>query len=125
MSEINEVVTLTAELSSPEPITGNLVIVDFHLHPLEDSEGYVIVDSQGNILNDFTPEAQVEALHGEITLPDVVVPGAFPGPYTFTATDQEQTIPTQGYYMAEDIIINPVPSNYGLITWDGTTITVS
>ena len=27
--------------------------------------------------------------------------------------------------LAQDIVVNPIPSNYGLITYDGSTITVS
>ncbi len=66
MSEINDIVTLTAEFSSSKSITGSLSVVDFHLQPLEDGEGFSIVDSDGNTINAFTPEHQVEALHGEM-----------------------------------------------------------
>ena len=56
-----------------------------------------------------------------------VIGGGMPysGSYTVTPSAQAQTLPTTNRQMAEDIIINPIPSNYGLITWDGSTITVS
>lgn len=53
----------------------------------------------------------------------------YPEPYTgeteITPTEEAQTVPTAGLMMQTDIVVNPIPSNYGLITWDGTTITVS
>lgn len=47
------------------------------------------------------------------------------GEYVFTPSAQTQTVEIAGKTARENIIINPVPSNYGLITWNGSTITVS
>lgn len=49
----------------------------------------------------------------------------YTGEYTFTPSDQTQTIPIAQLTASEDITINPIPSNYGLITWNGSTLTVS
>ena len=49
----------------------------------------------------------------------------YPGPYEITPTQQTQTITAHGMKMNQDIVVNPIPSNYGLITWDGSTLTVS
>ena len=49
----------------------------------------------------------------------------YTGEYTFTPSDQTQTIPIAQLTASEDITINPIPSNYGLITWNGATLTVS
>lgn len=49
----------------------------------------------------------------------------FTGEYEYTPTEDTQTIAIQGKRATQDIVINPIPSNYGLITWNGTTITVS
>ena len=49
----------------------------------------------------------------------------YTGSYEFTPTSEVQTIPVYGLSMEHDIIIDPIPNNYGLITWDGSTITVS
>lgn len=51
--------------------------------------------------------------------------GDYDGPYEVTPSDQEQTLPTRNKTLEGDITINAIPSNYGLITWDGSTITVS
>ena len=50
---------------------------------------------------------------------------AFSGPYEYTPSSEEQTVPIAYLMASQDIKINPIPNNYGLITWDGSTITVS
>lgn len=47
------------------------------------------------------------------------------GPYEVTPTNEEQILMTKEKTMSENVKINPIPSNYGLITWDGSTLTVS
>ena len=49
----------------------------------------------------------------------------YEGAYVVTPTQQTQTLPTDGRYLRSDITINPIPSNYGLITYNGSVITVS
>ena len=49
----------------------------------------------------------------------------FPGPYEITPGDAAQTFRTDGLLMARDLTVGPIPSNYGLIEWDGAVLTVS
>lgn len=49
----------------------------------------------------------------------------YAGEYEYTPTAQAQTIPVGGTTPSQDIVVNPIPSNYGLITYNGSTITVS
>ena len=49
----------------------------------------------------------------------------YDGPYEFTPTQEAQTVPTANKVLLDDIIIHPIPQNYGLITWNGAVITVS
>lgn len=49
----------------------------------------------------------------------------YSGQTTFTPTASQQTIHTAGHSLAQDIVINPIPNNYGLITYNGSVITVS
>jgi len=49
----------------------------------------------------------------------------YAGPYEATPTASAQTFPTTGKLMTADFVVNPIPSNWGLITWNGSTITVS
>lgn len=48
----------------------------------------------------------------------------YTGEYTFTPSNETQTIETADKTLTQNIIINPIPSNYGLIEWDGQTLTV-
>ncbi len=67
----------------------------------------------------------VATLSANLTIPDVVSPPAYTGSYTVTASAETQTLETNGLVMSEDITINPIPNNYGLITWNGSYLTVS
>lgn len=49
----------------------------------------------------------------------------YDGEYEFTPSAEAQTLPSTDTVMHRDIVINPIPSNYGRITYDGTVITVS
>lgn len=49
----------------------------------------------------------------------------YDGDYEFTPGDEPQTVPISGLIATRDITINPVPSGYGKITWNGAYLTVS
>lgn len=49
----------------------------------------------------------------------------YEGQYTVTPSEQKQTLYTSSKTLAQNVIVNPIPSNYGKITWDGHTLTVS
>ena len=49
----------------------------------------------------------------------------YEGAYEITPSAEVQTLPSTDTVLHRDIVINPIPSNYGLITWNGTTLTVS
>lgn len=50
---------------------------------------------------------------------------AYEGPTEVTPSQETQTLETNGLRMTDNITINPIPTNYGLITWNGSNITVS
>ena len=54
-----------------------------------------------------------------------VGPPLYQGPYEFTPTQSTQVVEIDGKRAEGDITINPIPSNYGLITWNGSVLTVS
>lgn len=56
---------------------------------------------------------------------DLVERDPYTGDYSITPSAEAQVIHTNGKRMTDDITINPIPSNYGLITWNGSVITVS
>lgn len=49
----------------------------------------------------------------------------YTGTYIVTPTEETQTLDTDSKYLTANVIVNPIPTNYGLITWNGTTLTVS
>lgn len=60
-----------------------------------------------------------------VTFDSVIANDKYHGDYEFTPSSEQQTIRTAGLVLEENIIIDPIPDNYGLITWDGSVITVS
>ena len=86
----------------------------------------------GELTGVLTPGATISGalsspatIQGSLTIPLHVLPPAYTGPYEVTPSLQEQTLDTDAFYMNGNITINPIPSNYGLITWNGSTLTVS
>lgn len=62
---------------------------------------------------------------GKLTVPEVIDTRHYQGVYEFTPSDETQIIPTSGLKLTQDIVINPIPSNYGLVTWNGSQLTIS
>lgn len=54
-----------------------------------------------------------------------IYPNPYSGETNIIPTSEAQIVPTSGHMMLTDIVVEPIPSNYGLITWDGSTLTVS
>lgn len=66
-----------------------------------------------------------KTLEGELTIPLSADGVPYGGEYTVEPGQQAVTLPTRGKVLARDITIQPIPSNYGLVTWNGTTLTIS
>ena len=58
----------------------------------------------------------------EVTRTDAVP--AYSGDYTVTPCDGVQVVRCAGLRMSTDIVVCAVPSSYGRIAWNGSTITV-
>lgn len=69
--------------------------------------------------------SSAKTIAGNLTIPSAVLPPAYEGEYEVTPAPRTQTLATDSLYMRGNITINPIPSNYGLITWNGSTLTVS
>lgn len=54
-----------------------------------------------------------------------VAPPSYQGDYAVMPSTVAQTLPTKGMLMSGDLTVNPIPSNYGLITYNGSSIMVS
>lgn len=49
----------------------------------------------------------------------------YTGDYEATPTLETQIFQTENKRMTDNFIVNPIPSYYGLITWDGSILIVS
>lgn len=49
----------------------------------------------------------------------------YTGEYEVTPSAETQTLDTEGLRMTRPVVVNPIPNNYGLITWNGSFLTVS
>ena len=49
----------------------------------------------------------------------------YSGATVVTPSSEAQVLQTESKVVLENIVINPIPSNYGLITWNGAVLTVS
>ena len=47
------------------------------------------------------------------------------GVYNVTPSEETQTLLTANRVLTQNVVIDPIPSNYGLITWNGSFLTVS
>lgn len=57
---------------------------------------------------------------------DGIIAGAvYSDSYEVTPTGSAQYLDTAGKLLTQDIKVNPIPSNYGLITWNGSYLKVS
>lgn len=77
-------------------------------------------------------------LDGELSLsipldgtPDKVIKVAeydlpvYDGITEITPSNQAQVLQTSNKTVTRNIVVNPIPSNYGLVTWNGSVLTVS
>lgn len=49
----------------------------------------------------------------------------YTGAYSVVPSQEEQILQTKNLLMTDNVSIAPIPSNYGLITWNGIYLTVS
>lgn len=49
----------------------------------------------------------------------------YTGSYTVTPTRETQVLNTKDKVMTGNVTVNPIPQNYGLVTWNGSVLTVS
>ena len=63
--------------------------------------------------------------YGEIVRVNAHDLPTYTGATTVTPTTETQTLQTANKSVLSDITINPIPSNYGLITWNGSNLMIS
>lgn len=81
-----------------------------------------ILQGFGNLNVQLSGQKRINA---EMTVPEVVSSDPYSGEYEYIPTRATQTIEIAGKLAVQNITINPIPQNYGLISWNGSTLTVS
>ena len=64
-------------------------------------------------------------LDGALTIPERIPVDPYEGAYTITPSAEAQTIPVAQLLMRQDITVEAIPDNYGLVTWNGAYLTIS
>lgn len=82
--------------------------------------------AQNNVPVNITVSDNSESIGLDIETPIVTsTVSDYDGEYDVTPSSVEQVFATNGKKMNHDFVVEPIPSNYGLITWNGSIITVS
>ena len=65
------------------------------------------------------------ALSGGLSIPTYIDVDLYDGPTEITPSEDTQVLQTANRTVLQDIIVNPIPPNYGRIKWNGSVLTVS
>lgn len=76
-----------------------------------------------NVSLTITEENVVSLDIGAVAYP--VYPESYKGSYNIVPSLHRQIVKVKGLYATEDIIVEKIPDNYGLITWNGSFLKVS
>ena len=89
----------------------------------------VVLDGEMSLTLAFDGDMDLSLpMDGEMGIITIVRDSDIPyytGPTEITPTEDTQILPTADTIVLENITVNPIPTNYGLITWNGSVITVS
>lgn len=53
------------------------------------------------------------------------IPNRYEGEFAVTPTNKPVVLATSDKYLAQNVIVNPIPSDWGHISYDGAVLTVS
>ena len=115
--------TITGALHSSVTMVGALSSVG----QLQGSIGAVHGEITGTLQAPATINGKLTApasISGELTIP-ASISAVYTGEYEFTPSRETQVININHKEALRNITINPIPQNYGLITYNGSIITVS
>lgn len=78
-----------------------------------------IVDVGVEVIGNVETDAELVSLIRTTNYED------YSGPLEITPSEETQTLQTAERVVHDVIVINPIPSNYGLITWNGSYLTIT
>lgn len=86
----------------------------------------IVLDVQ--IAEQYEADVSVDSVEAETDgsiIINKIVADEFEGAYEYTPSSEAQTIPIAQKKAVRNITINPIPQNYGLITWNGAFLHIS
>ena len=92
-----------------------------------DMDIVIEVDGEQYLTTEVEAKCELDnQIDGEPKVLETIHDGVYyRGPVTVTPSSEQQVLETSQLMLAENITIEPIPSNYGLITWDGHKLTIS
>ena len=61
----------------------------------------------------------------KVDLGEIITPQAYEGETVIEPNQSIQTLNTAGKYLTTNITVNPMPSNYGKISWHGSKLKIT
>lgn len=80
-----------------------------------------VAESDGALLHVGSSDAAALSIGSEIYS---VETQPYEGEYVVTPSEETQTLPTARKRLEQNVIVEPIPSNYGRISYSGSVITV-
>lgn len=65
------------------------------------------------------------SMSGELSIPTYIDVDVYDGAMEITPTEEVQVLPTTNKTAVGNIIVNPIPRNYGRVVWDGSKLTIT
>lgn len=85
----------------------------------DDMSAHIVID--GDLSINFQIDGEPSNI---VKISDYAYP-VYTGVTQVTPSAEMQTLLTENKTVISNIVINPIPSNYGLIAWNGSVLTVS
>lgn len=88
----------------------------------------VVIDGEMSLLLEGTADCDLLIPEGGESGIITAIHEGYPvyeGTYEVTPTEATQTFNTTFKSTTQDFIVNPIPTNYGRISWNGSVLTVS
>lgn len=73
----------------------------------------------------FAEESTIKADFESTVIAEKIITDMYDGDYVITPSAKPVVLETVGKVSRQNFVVNPIPQNYGLITWNGSYLTVS
>lgn len=77
---------------------------------------------------EYSIKAEESALSFDLEMASPIIPLIYPeyeGDYTITPTEEAQVLQTTNKTLSHNIVIAPIPTNYGRTTWNGSSLHIT